>query len=45
MIFSVAVDGIEWSLDFGPDSVALTVDDLVQEKSMMSQKFFWQLGA
>ena len=31
MIFSVSSDGIEWSLDFGPDSVTLTVNDLVQE--------------
>ena len=23
-------DGVEWSLDFGPDSVTLTVKDLVQ---------------
>ena len=31
MFVSVSNDGIEWSLDFGPDSVTLTVKDLVQE--------------
>ena len=25
MIFSVSNDGIEWSIDFGPDSVTLTI--------------------
>ena len=34
MIFSVSNDGIEWSRDFGPDSVTLTVKDLVQGKTM-----------
>ena len=34
MIFSVSNDGIEWSLDFGPDSVTLTVKDLVPEKTI-----------
>ena len=37
MIFSVS-DGIEWSLDFGPDSVTLIVSDLVQEKTISSQE-------
>ena len=37
MIFSVSNDGIEWSLDFGPDSVTLTVTVLVQEMTMSSQ--------
>ena len=38
MIFSVSNDGIEWSLDFGPDSVAQTVKDLVQEMTISSQE-------
>ena len=38
MIFSVSNDGIEWSLDFGPDSVTLTVKDLVHEMTKSSQE-------
>ena len=38
MIFSISNDGIEWSLDFEPDSVTLTVEDLVQEMTISSQK-------
>ena len=38
MIFSVSNDGIERSLDFGPDSVTLTVKVLVQDMTMSSQK-------
>ena len=38
MIFSVSNDGIEWSLDFGPDSVTLTVKDLGQETTISSQE-------
>ena len=38
MIFSVSIDGIEWSLDFGPDSVTLTVKDLVQEMTRSSHE-------
>ena len=38
MIFSVSRDGFEWSLDFGPDSVNLTVKDLVQEMTISSQE-------
>ena len=38
MFFSVSNDGIEWSLDFGPDSVTLTVEDLVQEMTISSQE-------
>ena len=38
MIFSVSNDGIEWSLDFGPDAVTLTVRDRVQEKTISSQE-------
>ena len=38
MIFSVSNDGIEWSLDFGPDSATLTLkdQDLVQEMRVSS---------
>ena len=43
MIFSVSNDVIEWSLDFGPDSVTLTKKDLVQEMTISSQKI--PLGA
>ena len=38
IIFSVSIQGIEWSLDFGPDSVPLTVKNLVQEKTINSQE-------
>ena len=39
MIFSVvSKNGIEWSLDFGPDSVTLTIKDLVQEKIVSSKE-------
>ena len=38
MIFSVSNDGIEWSLDFGPDSVTLTVKGLVQELTISSRQ-------
>ena len=38
MIFSVSNDGIGWSLDFGPDSMFLTVNDLVQEMTISSQE-------
>ena len=37
MIFSVSNDGIEWSSDFGSDSVILTVKYLVQEMIKKSQ--------
>ena len=40
MIFSVSNGGIEWSLDFGRDSVSLTVKDLVHEKTIGSQENF-----
>ena len=46
MIFPVFSDGIEWSLDFGPVSVTLTVKDLVQEMLMVSQEIHpaaWRL--
>ena len=38
MIFSVSNGGIGWSLDFRPDSVSLTVEDLVQEMTISSQE-------
>ena len=38
MIFSVSNDSIEWSLDFGPDSVTLTVQNLVEKKTKSSQE-------
>ena len=38
MIFSVSIGGIEWSLDFRPDSVTLTVRDLVQETTIISRQ-------
>ena len=38
MIFSVSNNGFEWSLDFEPNSVTLTVDDLVEEKKISSQE-------
>ena len=38
MTFSVSNDGTEWSLDFGPDSVTLTVKILVQEMTINSQE-------
>ena len=46
MIFAVSNDGVEWSLDFGPDSVTLTVKDLVQELTVSSQEILlaaWSL--
>ena len=39
MIFSVSNDGIEWSLNFEPDSATLTVEDLVREMTRKSQEF------
>ena len=38
-IFSVSNDGIEWSLNFGPNSVTLTEKDLVQEVTISSQEY------
>ena len=38
MIFSVSNDGIEWSLDFGPDSDTQTVKDFVQEMKIRSKQ-------
>ena len=38
MIFSVSNNGIERSLDFGPDLVTLTIKVLVQEMTISSQE-------
>ena len=38
MILSVSNDGIEWFLNFGADSVVLTVKDLVQQMTISSQE-------
>ena len=38
MIFSASNDGIEWSLDFGTDSVNLIVKDLVQGMTIIAQE-------
>ena len=38
MIFSVPNDGIQWILDFGPDSVTIVVIDLDQNITINSQE-------
>ena len=38
MIFSVSNDGIQWSLDFGTDSVTIAVNDLDQNITTSSQE-------
>ena len=46
MIFSVSNDGIQWSLDFGSDSVTIAVNDLVQKITISSKEIplaAWQL--
>ena len=46
MIFSVSNDGIQWNLDFGPDSVTTAVNDLDQNVTISSQEVplaAWQL--
>ena len=46
MIFSVSNDGIQWILDFGPDSVTIAVNDLDQNITTSSQGIHlaaWQL--
>ena len=46
MIFSVTNDGIQWTLDFGPDSVTIAVNDLKQNITISSQEIplaAWQL--
>ena len=46
MIFSFSSDGIQWTLDIGPDSVTIAVNDLDQNKTISSQEIplaSWQL--
>ena len=46
MIFSVSNDGIQWTLDFGPDSATTAVNDLDQNIKISSQEISpaaWQL--
>ena len=46
MTFSVSSDGIQWTLDFGPDSVTIAVNDLDQNITISSQETplaAWQL--
>ena len=46
MILSVSNEGIQWTLDFGPDSVTIAVNDLDQNKTISSQEIpiaAWQL--
>ena len=38
MIFSVSNDGIQWTLDFGPDSVTIAVNDPDQKITISSQE-------
>ena len=38
MIFSVSSDGIQWTLDFGPDSVTIAVNDLDQNITISSHE-------
>ena len=38
MILSVSKDGIEWSLDFGPDLVTLTVNDRGDKTTITSRE-------
>ena len=38
MIFSVSNDGIQWTLDFGPYSVTIAVNDLDQNLTISSQE-------
>ena len=46
MIFSVSSERIQWTLDFGPDSVTIAVFDLDQNITISSQEIplaAWQL--
>ena len=46
IIFSVSNDGIQWTLDFGTDSVTIAVNDLNQNLTISSQEIplaAWQL--
>ena len=38
MIFSVSNDGIQWTLDFAPDSVTIAVNDIEQNVTISSQE-------
>ena len=38
LIFSVSNDGMQWTIDFGPDSVTIAVNDLVQNITFSSQE-------
>ena len=38
MIFSTSHDGFEWSLEFGADSITVTVKVLIQETRISSQE-------
>ena len=47
MMFSVSSDGIQWTLDFGPDSVTIAVNDLDLNITISSQEIplaAWQLS-
>ena len=46
MKFSVSNDGIQWTLDFGPDSITIAVNDFDQNITISSQEIplaAWQL--
>ena len=46
MIFSVSNDGIQWTLNFGPESVTIAVNDLDQNVAIRSKEIplaAWQL--
>ena len=46
MIFSTSSDGFQWTLDFGPDSATISVNDLDQNITISSQEIplaAWQL--
>ena len=46
MIFPVSGNGIQWTLDFGPDSVTIAVNGLDQKTIISSQEIplaAWQL--
>ena len=46
MICSISNDGIHWTLDFGPDSFTIAVNDFDQNKTINSQEITlpaWQL--
>ena len=46
LIFSVSIDGTQWTLDFSPDSVTIAVNDLDQNITISTQEIplaAWQL--